>query len=445
LDIKQKYNKFKKAIIRNQVTSKIISNSSWLVSDKVFTMIIGVFITAIIARYFGPDIYGQFNYALAFVSLFTAIATLGLESLTIKSIVDKEYDEGTILCTSLFLRMFGGMILTILAGITIRLIEPGDHNLHLLVLIMSFSMTIKSFEVIEYWIQSYQKAKISSLINMCVYIISAILMLLLVFYHGNLIIFALIYLFNSIIISLALIISYYKVRERRPQWKFSLAYAKHVLSQSWYLILSGLMVMLYMRVDQVMIGYMTSNRSELGVFSAAVRIAEMWYFIPMALIVSLRPIIMDNKNKDELSYVKSVQLLYSIVAWMGIGFGVFISLFSVPIIKILYGVQYMEAASILSISVWAGTFAMLGSARSIWLICEGLQKYTLLYTLGGLLVNIILNIILIPKIGAYGAAIGTLASQFVANIVILYLFKETRVSSIMIIKAFIPSFIIKTN
>ncbi|MFD1904499.1 oligosaccharide flippase family protein [Paenibacillus rhizoplanae] len=50
-----------------------------MITDKVVTMIIGIFITAVIARYLGPENYGKFNYALAFVSLFTAISTLGLE------------------------------------------------------------------------------------------------------------------------------------------------------------------------------------------------------------------------------------------------------------------------------------------------------------------------------------------------------------------------------
>src|SRR5690606_40380889 len=109
---------------------------------------------------------------------------------------------------------------------------------------------------------------------------------------------------------------------------------------------------------------------------------------------------------------------------------------------ILYGSEFKEAASILSLSVWAGTFAMLGSARSIWLLNEGLQKYTIAYTAVGLLINVTLNVILIPKIGAYGAAIGTLVAQ-VSNILVLFFFKETRVSTIMIFKSFIPIYFIK--
>lgn len=130
---------------------------------------------------------------------------------------------------------------------------------------------------------------------------------------------------------------------------------------------------------------------------------------------------------------------------MGILFGIFIILLSKPIILILYGTDYLDAAKILSVSVWAGTFAMLGSARSIWLVCQGLQKFTLAYTFGGLIVNVILNYLFIPIYGALGAAVATLASQFFANIVVLLLFKKTRLSSIMILKAFSPKFNFKNS
>ncbi|MNI56229.1 multidrug efflux pump VmrA [compost metagenome] len=193
---------------------------------------------------------------------------------------------------------------------------------------------------------------------------------------------------------------------------------------------------LYMRIDQVMLGTMMPNKDELGIFSAAVRIAEMWYFVPMAIIVSFRPVIMSKKKSNNDSYMRSVQLLYSIVAWMGIVFGVFILLFSRSIVGILYGPDYIESARILSVSIWAGTFAMLGSARGVWLVTEGLQRYSMAYIAAGCIINVSLNYLLIPSYGGYGAAIATLASQITVAIIAPAFFKPTRVSSIMMLRAF---------
>ncbi|EJQ64903.1 flippase [Bacillus mycoides] len=430
-----------KRIKGNEVAAKIIGNASWLVGDKVFNMVIGVFVMALVARYLGPENYGLYNYALAFVTLFTALSTLGLETLSVKSIVHQEEEEGTILYTSLILRVLGGIVVVFLASISVRVLAPDEPLIHLLVMIMSFTMIIKSLEVIEYWIQAYQKSKISSLIRMGAYAFSALLKIAFVFFNGNLLHLALIYTSDALIVGIALVIAYFKNRTSHTKWKFEFQYAKKVLSKSWYLILSGLMVTLYMQIDKVMLGSMLTNKKELGMYSAATQIASMWYFVPLAVITSFQPIIMKKKLESHNNYINSMQTLYSIVAWIGILFGICMILFSDLIVAILYGQEYKHAANIITISVWAGTFATLGSARSIWLLVENLQKYTLLYTSAGLIINVGLNYLLIPNYGGFGAAFATLIAQAFANIFVLAFFKKTRISSIMIIKAFSPKYL----
>lgn len=443
MNAKENIAKIKSNVLNSEVALKIIKNSSWMVGDKVFTMIIGVFVTAIVARYFGPESYGQFNYALSFVTLFTALSTLGLETLTVKAIVDKEQDEGTILCTSLVLRVIGGILLTFIAVILIRLIVPNDSNTHILVFILSLTMVFKALEVIEYWIQAHQRAKVSSVVRMTAYVIISAFNIGMVLLGGNLIHFALIHMLNVIIIGIGLIIAYFRNREEKFKWKVDISYAKSILSQSWYLILSGLMVTFYMQIDKVMLGSLMPSKVEVGVYSAAVSIASMWYFVPMAIITSFQPVIMSKKKTNEESYLKSLQLLYTIVAWLGIGFSMFVLIFSSPIVNILYGAEYQKASSILSVSIWSGTFAMLGSATSIWLIAENLQKYKTFFVFSGALVNVILNYFLIPIIGGYGAAIATLVSQFIANIVTPMFFKDLKINTLMIYKSF--TFFIKVK
>lgn len=436
MNAKESIANIKKNIVNSEVAVKIIKNSSWLIGDKVFTMIIGVFVTAIVARYFGPERYGQFNYALSFVTLFTAFSTLGLETLTVKAIVDKDQDEGTILCTSLVLRVIGGILLTVFAIFIIKLIEPNDTNLHILVLILSLTMVFKALEVIEYWIQAHQRSKISSVVRMGAYVLIAGFKIGMVLLGGNLVHFAIIHMLNVIIIGIGLVIAYFRNREEKFKWKVDISYAKSILSQSWYMILSGLMGTLYMQIDKVMLGSLMPTKVEVGVYSAAVSIASMWYFVPMAIITSFKPVIMSKKKLNEASYLKSVQLLYTIIAWLGICFGIFILIFSSPIVNILYGPDYQKASSILAVSIWAGTFAMLGSARGAWLISEGLQRYSVIYISAGAIINIVLNYLLIPAIGGYGAALATLVSQVTVAIIAPLFIKETRISSIMMLRAF---------
>lgn len=430
-----------KQLKNNEIALKIINNAGWLVGDKVFTMIIGVFVMALVARYLGPGNFGIYNYALAFVTLFTALSTLGLDTLSVKSIIEKKEEEGTILFTSLVLRVIGGIILTLLSSIIIQIIAPNEPLVHILVLILSFTMIFKSLEVIEYWIQAYQKSKISSLIRMGSYVFSALVKVSFVLLEGTLYHLALIYMLDALLVGLALFIAYFKIRASQTKWKFKFQYAKNILSQSWYLILSGVMVTLYMQIDKIMLGSMLQNKEELGVYSAASQIATMWYFVPLAIITSFKPVIIKAKIDNEKRYINIIQALYSIITWIGILFGVFLLLFSDIIVFILYGEEYINAGNLVAISVWAGTFATLGSARSVWLLTENLQKYSLVQTFIGVIINVGLNYILIPIYGGLGAAIATLIAQIFANIIVLFFFKKTRISSVMIIKSLSPKFI----
>lgn len=436
IQYKSKLSSLKHRVLSNPVTFKIIRNSSWLIGDRIISMIIGVFVTAIVARYFGPERYGIFNYALSLVTLFTAFSTLGMETLTVKGILEHKYEEGTILCTSLILRVIGGIILTLVSITTISLLDPGDNLLFAIVLILSISMIFKSFEVIEYWIQAYQRAKISSVVRMVSYVFTSLLKILLVLLGGTLIHYSLINTLGVVFVGLGLVFAYFYKRNEQSKWRFDFGYAKSILSQSWYLIISGLMVTLYMQIDKIMLGSLMASKAEVGIYSAATSIAQMWYFVPMAIITSYKPVIMMKKNEgDEKGYLNAVQNLYTIVAWTGIFFGVIILIFSRLIVSVLYGPEYAGAASILSVSIWAGTFAMLGSARGDWLICEGLQKYSIIYIGIGAIVNILLNYLLIPILGGSGAAIATLVSQITVAVIAPMFFKQMRIASIMMLKA----------
>ena len=300
---------------------------------------------------------------------------------------------------------------------------------------MGSCMLFKSFEVIEYYLQSQMKLRVSAIIRFITTMVISVLRIFVVLGDCGTLGFIFTYLFDAIVAGVLFSI-YYKNRVTTLKWKFSKEYAKKILKRCWYIAIAGLLGTIYMRIDQIMLGNMLSNTTENGIYSAAVKIAEMWYFIPAAVIASFQPSITEYKKiKNNDDYNIRVQQLYDIVAGIGILFAILIMLFGGIAVNILYGSEYAGATNVLWISVWAGVFATLGSARAIWLINENLQKYTIVYTVAGAVVNIILNYVMIPRFGAIGAAITTLISQFVANILVLFFFKDTKKSSTMLLKS----------
>ena len=418
---------------KNITLKNIFGNSMWQIGEKIISMIFSVFVTSIVARYLGTEDYGFVNYIISIVMLFTTFSTLGMEKITIKDIIEKEESEEKILGTSFYIRLIGGIVLIFISQITIYILDEQNMIAQLLGLIMGLCMIFRAYEVIEYYLQSQMKLKTISIIRFCSTILVAILRILVVLFDWGIVGFTATYLFDAIIVAMLLKIWYKK--RKKLKFKFSLEYAKRILSKCWYVPIIGLMVTLYMRIDQVMLGSMLDNKTENGIYSAAVRIAEIWYFVPTAIISAFQPAIVMKKKYSEEQYEKSMQRLYDIVAIVGIVFGILITLFGDIAVQILYGEEYKGATSILKISVWAGLFATLGTARSVWLVNENLQKYSLIYTSVGCVTNIVLNYFLIPKIGARGAAFATLIAQFVTNVLALVPFKKTRKSSAMILKS----------
>lgn len=412
---------------------KVFGNSIWQIGEKIITMLFSVVVTSIVARYLGVEQYGLVNYIISTVMLFTSFSTLGMERITIKDIIERKDSEEKILGTSLYIRIIGGTILLIISQITIYVLNENDILAQILGLIVGSSMLFRSFEVIEYYLQSQMKQKTIAIIRFCATTIISVLRILVVVYNLGIIGFTATYLVESVVVAILLQIWYKKHIKLKP--KFNIDYAKKLLKRCWYVALSGLMVTLYMRIDQVMLGTMLNSKIENGIYSAAVRIAEIWYFIPTAIVAAFQPIIVLSKRKKQVQYYKNMQRLYDVIAIVGIAFAIGISIFGELAVQILYGEKYYGAIEVLKISVWAGLFATLGTARSVWLVCENLQKYTLIYTITGSIVNISLNYILIPSIGARGAAIATLIAQFVTNVIALMPFKKTRKSSYMILKS----------
>ena len=124
------------------------------------------------------------------------------------------------------------------------------------------------------------------------------------------------------------------------------------------------------------------------------------------------------------------------IIWLFIDASAFICIVSPYVIKLLFGIEYIAAADALRIAIWYETFAMIGSARSIWIICEGKNKYVKYYLGIGAGVNLFLNTTMIPIMGINGAAMATLITQIITSLIAPLLFKETKYHTILVLKAF---------
>jgi PST family polysaccharide transporter len=320
--------------------------------------------------------------------------------------------------------------------VSIFYLKSGDTSLQYLVIIMAISLFFKALDVFELWFQSQIKAKyiiitknISlALVNSCKIIV--------ILTQSPLIYFGYLFLLEIVLTKILILFAYLKKGEIFKLNFFSFLRAKSIFRDSLLLMLSGLAILIYMRIDQIMLGQMTNNQT-VGIYSVAVKLSESWLFLPIAISNSVLPVIINyRQNQPERAMQKLQELLIIVVA---IAYVVIIpcTFFSGQIITLLFGQTYQDASLIFALHVWSGLFVTLEIVRKIYLITENLTGLSFIFTLTGALTNIILNLILIPQYQALGATLATLISYLIANYAIGFFFKKTRKITYLISKALI--------
>ena len=196
--------------------------------------------------------------------------------------------------TAFILKCIGASILFVMVYLALQM-TSSDKFTKVLVLIIAAGMLFQSFNVIDFYFKSQVLSRFATYAQFCSLLVSSTAKLLLVFIKASLVWFAWIIVLENAILAISLILMYRSQSLKIFQWRFEKDLATQLLRDSWPLILSGLAVMVYMRIDQIMIKEMLDNEA-LGNYAAAVRFSEVWYFIPTAICSSLFPAIINAKK-----------------------------------------------------------------------------------------------------------------------------------------------------
>ena len=419
---------------------KYFKNTSWLFFEKILRMFVGLFVGIWVARYLGPERFGLFSYAQSFVGLFVAIATLGLDGIVVRELVKDESRTNELIGTAFYLKLIGA-ILTLLVLVIATQFTSNDRYTNLLVFIIASTTIFQSFNVVDMYFQSKVLSKYVVFSNIISLFISSIVKITLILINAPLVAFAWAILFDSIVLALGFIYFFlkYSISEIK-KIKFNKTIAISLLKDSWPLILSGVVISIYMKIDQVMIQEMLGNEA-VGQYAAATRLSEIWYFIPTVVASSLFPAIVNAKRQSEELYYDRLQKLFDLVVWIAITIALPMTFLSDMIVNMLYGEQYNQVASVLMIHIWASIFVFLGVVSGNWFINENLQLLAFWRAFYGMIANIFLNLLLIKKYGIQGVAMATLISQIIAACIFDFFNKNTRNLFLLKIKSL---FIINT-
>ncbi len=394
-------------------------NSLWLISEKVYAILLSLIIGIVVTRYLGPENIGIMTYAIAIYAIIFAISTLGLDDFIIKNVVADRVNAPKVLGSAFFLRTVTSVLLFI-SALIYSYLTISSEKMFPIIIIISASVLLQPITSIQICFMSDVNNKLKTLSYLIGATIAAVIKIALIVANASLIYFALIYFFELLLISITTLIIFHRNNYSFDDWTINKEEVICLIKKALPLSLTMIVHTLFVKIDVLMIEHYLTN-IDLGIYSVAIRLMETWVFIPIFMTTSFMPSLIDCKACDNSKYDRRIKQLLSLLIWFSICLGLATTLLSTQIVSILFGEAFLGAAQPLTIIIWVILFVSVLQVTVKKMIIENNTFGIMIRPIVGLALNVCLNIILIPKYGIKGAAISTTLSYlFIAYFIDLF-------------------------
>jgi O-antigen/teichoic acid export membrane protein len=424
LDLSRKATNIAQRWWRHAGFQKYFKNTGWLFVARITSFFTSFLTVAIVARYLGPENLGKLDYAQGFVAIISVFASLGIDQILYRDLITHPEKENELLGTAIFSKLFFGALAFILA-ITISHFLGDSLLLTGLVGICALTFLVNPIGTVGVLFNAQVKAKYSSQISIFLAFFIPALKILAIFLHRGLFYFAFIIFIEGLISALWSIYIYTVCFHNKPSsWKFRLDTFKLLLRDSWPLILAGFSGYVYAKIDQVLLLHMIDSAT-VGIYGVAVKLTQIWAFLPGMIIGSVFPAIVNAKKTDFPLYAKRFRALAGLTVGITALIALPLFIFAPLIIKIVFGEAFIDATPILRIYLWTSIAITLVVLVQHYFIAENFTRIFLYTSIIGATTNVLLNLILIPLFGSEGSAWGTMLS-YMSVVLSLFLFKKSR-------------------
>ncbi len=413
---------------------QVIVNSLWLLLDQVVRAVAGLIIGILVARYFGPEKFGIFNYVLAVISLLSACGNLGLDNIVIRELAVTPADSNRTLGTSLGLRLLAGLALAIATPVITAALMPGDGTALALAVIMSLMLPLQALDTFELPFHATLRSRVPVVGRNYGAIGSLLLRAVLIGLNANILWFAVAMLIDRPIACLYILKRRNDVAGAWRAWTASKARARQLLAESWPLIISGIAIIVFMRADQIMITGMLGAAAN-GVYTVAIRIVEQLFVVPGIIGRSLTP---KGMQLDEEHFLPFVEKVAKGMVWSGLAAALLLWLTAEWLVLHLFGASYAGAGSVLGLLGINLVFQGFTAARSMIVLRRKLFRYDTIFIVLAALLNVALNYALIPVYGVEGAVVASIVAQGSSMVLFPLLLRETRVLGTTFFQSFRP-------
>lgn len=409
--------------------NKVITNVLWLMLERVSFSLSGIFVSIYVARYLGPAQFGTLNYLLATLAIVVPLVQLGADNVIFNRLARRPESGIRLMLASRRLRRWLFLLVGLPLLVWIAYGQPLGTQLMTLMLLVSAYFSIQ--DVYKIYYDARLQSKRNTVVNNLTLVLSILCRLGLVSATLPLVWFAVPYLISSLIPYL--VRRYLFLRERPVLPAISPRrtgrYGRYLLSIGLPLAISSLSVVIYTRIDQIMLGNMLDERA-VGWYSAATTLSQGWIFVPMALITSLMPGMAGCRAEGEQD--DRIRALYVLVLVLSLPMLLLAVGFAQPIIELLYGVAFYPAADILAICTLTSLFSVLGTVSSRSMVLLSGYRFIALKMPIVALANVLMNWLLIPRYGLIGAALSTLIAEFLSFFILNIFFRDGKITRLQL-------------
>jgi O-antigen/teichoic acid export membrane protein len=402
---------------------RLFRSASWLLAERV-VKIIASFVSALwVARYLGPEQYGALAFATSWVLLFSEVATLGLNALLAKALVEAGDNCNRLIGTALVLRLVAGALVGAAAVAGMVRLAPDRAELPVMVAVLAVGALFRAGEVFEQYHFAREEMRPPAVARIGASSVHLLLSVGMILARVSVVGFAVARVVEVITMNLAFYLGARRLRDA-ASYRFDAGAARSLLATSWPLILSGVGATLNLKVDQVMLGGICGAEA-LGQYAVAAQLSEVWFFVPTAFMTAALPLLVRLRMYDRPSYDAKYATFFSAMLWLAVAAAAVIAWSAGTFVPLLFGPAYASAAPILVIHVWGGLFVAMRAVLSKWIVTEGVTTVSLVTHGLGAVSNIVANAVLIPNFCGTGAAFATVFSYAVSSYLSLWFWRRT--------------------
>lgn len=407
-----------------------LRNSFWMISEKGISFFGLIFVTSLVAKYLGPEIYGELALASTIFAVIKSIAFLGIDQIYFKQASRKKYNNINLLVNCIYIMSSIFIPISIITLVLFYYNGTGQHFIFFIA--TSISAFISLVDIKSIHLDAILLSKLNVLANIIGLAFSLLLRYILV--KLNLPVELL--CFPIILVSLIpyiirqfLFKHHVNLVQNKITKKEFFAYYKYFLAVGLPLVISSLSVTIYTQCGNIILAILESTK-EVGYYSIASTLAGCWYFVPVTLMMSYLSAIYSEKDESR-SIEASVKLL-RFMSGVCIAIIIVLSLLGHLIIEKLYGTQFLPSIEIFYVLLIANYFSVVGFFFFRLTLKYNGYKFLANKMIITCLINVPATYIFVKYFGVIGAAYAIVLSEFISNFILNFYFKPLRAKEILL-------------